>query len=282
MSIVKSYMYYLIPSVFSALTFFLFLFPLMTRYITLDEFGIRALVHLVIILFEMTCAYGAVWLLQAFFLNFKKDSERRSFLSTLFLYGSSIRFLSFLLFYFYLPSFLSLFIPWSTEYDIFLHISLLARLIKSHEQLMIESWTMDSRSKIFFIYKMLVSLFAIVSTIYFLVIEKLGLLGLFYADLLSSSIALLFLPLYAKNYLSLQISLDHLKSILKVGYPAIPKSMIGKIDKNITSYFLSIFTPIGVLGILYFDHPTIKFIFGLYVFGCLLGWFMWGRHIDKL
>ena len=39
---------------------------------------------------------------------------------------------------------------------------------------------------------------------------------------------------------------------------------------------------IGVLGILYFDHPTIKFIFGIYVFGCLLGWFIWGRHIDKL
>ena len=245
----KNFIYFTAPNVISAIAFFLFLFPLMTNYITLDDFGIRAIIHLSLIPFEVITAFGASWIIQAYFLDFSNRNDRGSFLFTLFVYGSVIRVTFFILFYFFLHKFFHYILPWSDDFIIFFYLSLFARLLRSHDIMILEICTMDKQSSWFFIYRISILFVTFISTFYYLAVEKIGLLGLFYADILGSAVSFLFIFLFGFKYFNLSIRQSHLKSIIKVGYPAIPRSFLGTLSKNTTSYFITIFAPIGVLGV---------------------------------
>ena len=246
----KSLIYYTSPNILSSVVFFLILFPLMTKYVTIEEFGIRAIIQLSIIPFEVITAFGASWLVQAYFLDFKDKDERGSFLFTLFSYGLIVRSAFFLLFYFFLHLLFYYLLPWSDTYLIFFHLSLINRLLKTQEVIVFEVLTMDKKAEIFFYYKLAVVLALLFSTYYCLVIQNLGLTGLFYADILASAIGLLFLPYFSVNYFNFKFSFKYLKKkILITGSPAIPKNALGKANKNIIPYLLSIFTSIEILGV---------------------------------
>lgn len=245
----KRFFHYITPNIASAVVYFILLFPLLTFYISIEDFGQRALVTLALISFDILTFYGLVWILQSFFFEYDGDLERRSFLTTVFLYGIAIRITFFLLFFFFIHHYFYLLFDWSSELSYYFKLAIIARLLRSHEDIMIECWTMSKRSDLFFYYKLLSVLITLSSTIFFVVTRNQGLLGLFYADIILSTFSLLYLPFYAKTYLSFSPNLNYLKLIISVGYPAIPKAFFGTLNKNIIPYIISIFFPVGILGI---------------------------------
>ena len=247
-SVAKNFINFLGPNALTGIVSFIIIFPITTHYVTISEFGTRALVFLAVLLVSILTSYGAIWVIQAFYNDFD-DKDRSIFITTLYLYGLFLLLAVSSIFYLYSDFLFNLIISWDSSYELYFQISLIRLILRRHESIMLECWTMDGLSSSFLKYRLVDLVAKLLSTYYFLVLEGFGLLGLFYVDITAALISSSFFPFFAKSYMSFNIGLEHLNSIIKIGYPAIPKSIIGQIDKNIISYFLIVFTSLELVGI---------------------------------
>ena len=68
---------FFMPSVISFVLYFLILFPISSNYLSLEEFGIRATVLIVISIVLIGSNFGMVWLIRSFYFKLK-DEEIKS------------------------------------------------------------------------------------------------------------------------------------------------------------------------------------------------------------
>ena len=226
------------------------LLPIYTAYLTPNDYGIRAVILLAILILQLSTDFGMNWIIRAKYYSYDSGDQRNSFVSTLLLVSFSLKSFLLILFFFAAPYIFPLiFNSWNGTLDTLFRIQLFIFLFNFCNQIFTQVFIMDGLAKTYSLIT-LFSFFCNVSTsLYLLVVKNKGIFSLFYGDLIASILFLFFSFFLLRHKIVFKFQKEAVRDIIKIGIPAVPKSLFAQIQQNIDRYFLQLFLPVAELGL---------------------------------
>ena len=245
-------------NVFTRFITFLLL-PLYTNILTPLEYGIITLIYVFIGFMNIIYHYGLDSSFLKYFAQEKNVNIQKSIFSTAFFlnFYSSI-FLSLLIFVF--SAELSLFFFKSIIYQQLFNISSFILFFDSLSHIPFALLRIQKKPFIFILLKLVNVCITLFFNIYFLIIEKIGIEGIFFSVLIASIISFLFVIISSFNSFQIVLKINYIKKFLKFGLPFLPAGIASITMESIDRYILSMMTN--------------NYIVGIYTAGYKLGIFM--------
>ena len=251
-------------SVFIPVIVSFFLFPIFTNYVSPSEYGIRAIILLAVLLFNIFSDYGTNWVIRYRYFRFNTKDEKSVYLTSMLIVSLILKlFFSLLLFSlkdFIFPLFFSV---WTDYYSDLLNIQILIFLLTFinntvYPVLILEKQEVKYTS-------LLLGSFFINSGVSLLLLIKfdLGLSSLFYGELVRGIFYMILSFVFLKGHLKYGFSFSVFRDIFSIGLPAVPKNLFSQIQTNINKYFLSVYMGIGDLGLFQKSEFIFKSLKGL-------------------
>jgi len=266
---VKSFSIYGILPVLSKFISF-FLIPIYTRYLSLEEYGLMDYliqVALFLTFFSSLEIYSGVG---RYFIEVESFSEKQKLVSTGFWLTALLCLIIALLSILFRDlvsqiligeqtastAFLVVFawIPFSAIYTYF---SVIMRF--------------EQRPKEFVIIAITQLIVKVVFSIIFLIIYKYGALGIILGQFIGEVCSSILLISMLRKYLTLCISLDYIKKILKYSLPLVPSSLIIGFEKTLSRYLITEYFGLNALG-LFAIAMQITAVFQLVNSGLRMAW----------
>ncbi len=226
------------------------LLPIFTNYLTPSDYGIRAIVLLAIIIFQVFSDLGTNWIIRGKYFEIKAKDDLASLISTLLIISLIIRiFVAIIIInikdYIYPP----LFPNWSYIHDNLLSVNIIILFLGFSKNLVIPVIILEKRVKSYLMLTIGTYAINIGSALYFLVWSKKGLISLFYGELAGAIFFAIFSMSLLWEYKTLRLSKKAFEYILRIGLPAMPKNIISQVQSNINKYFLQLYMMPSDLGI---------------------------------
>ena len=243
-NIIIKTVYYLFPSIFKTLSFFITI-PIITFYFNPEELGLYYFIMSILLVATPLSHIGIEWVLQSNFYKLKKK-ELKIFLFNaaildliLRIFWSSIIYLIFITYGNFLVS------QYSEEYNLYLLIILISFCTNFLWTSLSQSLILRKKAKIFSIIECSrISTYLIILLV-LLFIFKLGFVSLFLVHLITNFLIIFLEFFYLKKDIILKINFNRLKEIIIFGYPLT-------------------FTSLSSMGLGFFDKFIIQKYFGFY------------------
>ena len=227
-----------------------FLFPVYTYFLLPEDYGIRAIVLLAILFLGIITDFGINWVIRSKYFSFSNIIERNSYLTTLLLITFFPKGILYVFFYFFsIDIFPIIFENWNVIYNDLFRVQLLIFLFGFSNEVFFAIYIMERKSKNYSIISLLQYFTNILVSLFGLIYLKKGIISLLYGELAGVFIFQVFSFYIFRNILVLRFHKKAVKDVLKIGIPAMPKSLFQNIQMNIDKYILQIFLPVSELGI---------------------------------
>lgn len=251
-------------SVFIPILLSFFLFPIFTNYLTPGEYGIRAIILMAVLLFNVFSDYGTNWVIRYRYFRFNSKDEKSVYLTSMLIVSLILKlFFSLLLFSLKDLIFPLFFSAWTDYYSDLLNIQILIFLLTFinntvYPVLILEKQDMKYTS-------LLLGSFFINSGVSLLLLIQfdIGLRSLFYGELVSGIFYMIISFFFLKDHLKFGFTFSVFQDIFRIGLPAVPKNLFGQIQANINKYFISIYMGVGDLGLFQKSEFIFKGLKGL-------------------
>jgi O-antigen/teichoic acid export membrane protein len=226
------------------------LLPVYTAYLTPKDYGIRAVILLAILILQLCTNLGTNWIIRAKYYSYDLGTQRNSFISTLVLITFILK-SAFSIFFFFIAPYIFplIFTDWNGIFNSLFKIQLLIFLFDFCKPVFTQVLIMDGLAKTYSLLT-LSSYFCNLSvSLYLLVVKNNGIFSLFYGELTGSILFLSLSFLILRHKIVFQFQKEAISDIIKIGLPAVPKSLFAQIQENIDRYFLQLFLPVAGLGL---------------------------------
>jgi O-antigen/teichoic acid export membrane protein len=225
------------------------LLPLYTFYLGIDEYGVLALVSLAVMFVSQMGSSGIAYSVQRDYPDYSGDGAREYlFTAAAFnvVVSGAVYAISYAVCLAVLPR---VFPTWKAEYLYYLRLGLTTQyLIDS--TIVVTTWlVVNRRSRFYAVIQLVVSVVAAAFQVFLLVSLKLGLLAIFYGNLLSATlsatigIAILFPAVKPR------VRLDAVRRILEYTWQLVPNNLVGYFLRRADRVMLQALMPIGALGL---------------------------------
>ena len=226
----------------------IFLFPIYSHYIGLDQFGMRAIVLMSYVIFESLSGLGLNWLIRR-----RAKSEHNlknlAYLSNILIIYLIIR-ISFGFIIFSSEKVMGSFFPnWNELYTELFYLYLPVYVMSSSVTGLTEIFVVNQQAKRFSIIFSISLLISTGATVYLVVSEGMGVVALFYGDILKSLCFIILAFIAGKRFLGCGNQfLSVLTDIKEIGLAAVPKNIVSQLQANADKYIIQIFLPVSDLG----------------------------------
>ena len=244
----KNFIIYNIPAWAPSIIIFLLL-PIYTAYLTPEEFGIRAIILLAILLFQIISNFGVNWTIRAKYFSFKTNNERNAYFSTILFISILIHTIIFLFLYFYNDFFPYVFKNWNIFYSNLFKVQLFIFLLSSFDYCFQPIFIMEHLSLKYSIITLINYFLNIGLSLLLLVHYEMGIFSLFYGELAGIALSVTASLFLLRKKIIFKFEKRAIVDLLKIGLPAVPKNLFSQIQTNINKYFLQIYLPLNDLGI---------------------------------
>lgn len=224
------------------------LIPVYTTYLLPAEYGILNLCLLYSGFAAVFCFWGVNSAFFRYFVPQEKEKGSLESFSNIFLLVAIFSLLVFLLSYLFSRS-LAHFLLGSTSEAYLIRITAISVLVNSLLATLLLLYRVEGKPISYVkvtISKLLVGLLC---NLYLVVELRMGVKGVLYSDIISSSLLLLFLLIKLSPYLSLHISLSLSKKLLSYGIPLVPAVLSGVVIMLSDRYFIELFQGAKAVGI---------------------------------
>ena len=246
---IKNFLIYNFPVWIPVVVNFL-IFPLYTNYLSPSDFGFRAIILLSILILEILSNFGINWVIRARYFELESYNEKKSFVSTILVFSFGLRIILYILFYYFgLHIFPFFFENWGPIHNELFYLQLLIFFFGFSNEVFFALYVLEKHSKQYSFAILLQYFIKIIISVVFLVIHNQGIHSLFYGDLIGVVIFQIFSFFYFSRYICLAFDKTVIKDLIKIGLPAMPKSLFERIQLNIDQYIIQMFLPVFELGI---------------------------------
>ena len=250
-------------SVFVPLIASFFLFPIFTNYLTPEEYGIRAIILMAVLFFNIFSDYGTNWVIRYRYFRFKNEDQRSVYLTSILVVSLILKIIFSLLLFALKDLVFPIFFPqWTDYYSDLLDIQILIFFLTFINNIIYPVLILEKESVKYS--SLLLGSFFINSGVSLLLIIKFdfGLSSLFYGELVRGIFYLIISFVFLKRHLKYGFTYSVFRDIFRIGLPAVPKNLFGQIKTNINKYFLSIYMGVGDLGLFQKSEFIFKALMG--------------------
>lgn len=226
----------------------IFLFPIYSHYISLDQFGMRAIVLMSYVIFESLSGLGLNWLIRRRAKSEQKLKNLAYFFNVLIIY-LIIR-ISFAVIILGSEQLMgSFFTSWDESYTELFYLYLPVYVMSSSVTGLTELFVINQQAKRFSLIFSISLLISTGTTVYLVVAKGLGVVALFYGDILKSLCFIILASVVGKKFMGFGNQfLLVLTDIKKIGLAAVPKNIVSQLQANADRYVIQIFLPVSDLG----------------------------------
>ena len=226
-----------------------FLFPIFTNYLTPEEYGIRAIILLAVVVFNVVSDFGTNWIIRYKFFRFTNNDDLSTYISSLVLVSLFLKIvMSVALFSLKNLVFPLVFSEWNDFYSQLLNIQILVFLLTFINNIVYPVLILENKA-LEYTTLLLFSFFVNSGISLLLVIHfNLGLISLFYAELARGIFYVILSFIFLRGKIKFKFDSQVLKDIVKIGLPALPKNLFEQVTININSYAISVYMGVGDLG----------------------------------
>lgn len=226
------------------------LLPLYTSYLTPYDYGIKAVIILSILVFEIFSDLGLNWVIRAKFFTIKNDKELASYISTLLFLSLLLR----LLMTFFLSFSNDLIFPqlinnWTSFHSELLKIQMIIFFLSFSRNTLTPIFILEKKLSKYLVLILLPFFLQVFISIFFLVKRNLGLKSLFYGELVGTLFNVLLSMFFLRKYFTYKFNYNALMDVKIIGLPTFPKNVFGQIQANLNKYFIMIYMTTYDLGI---------------------------------
>lgn len=241
----------------------LFVFPIYSNYIPIEDYGIRAIVLLAIIIFRVFSDFGTNWVIRKKYFEFNNENEKNSYITTLLLFSFFLKLfigtIAFLLKDITMPI---IFNVWGKTYTELFSIQIFIFLLSFPNNIITPLLIFSKDLKQFSFYR-LGNYFIFTSlSLLFMIRYNAGIKAIFYGELIAAFIILIYSLRYLSKYFTLSLTKSIFNDILNIGLPAFPKNILSQLQLNINKYLLSIYMGPAEVGILHKSEFMYKGLLG--------------------
>ena len=226
-----------------------FLIPVYTRYLTPDDYGIIALVGVIISILSVFYLLGQKGSFGRFYYDYNHDKrELKEYVGTITLSIIGISFIATLILSLFGESFFALLIK-DVPFNPYILLALWTTFFAILLPFPLVLYQMREKSLIYSFLTILQFIISVSLIIYFVVFLKEGALGSLKGGFFSAIIFFVIACFLLKKDLSFKIKIKKLKASLHFGLPLIPHALAGWILTLMDRIFLNYYTTLAVVGI---------------------------------
>ena len=213
------------------------LFPIFTHYLTPTEYGIRAIIFLSILIFNIISDFGTNWVIRYKFFRFDSFDSKKRYVTTLLVVSFLLKLIIVVLVYFIGKKvFPFIFNTWTPYYDHLLHIQLLIFFLSFINNIVTPILILEKRALRYMVLSLLNYFVTIIFSLLLLIKFKLGLASLFWGEFIGRLGFVILAFVFLKNYIGVKIQRSAIIDLVKIGMPAMPKNLFAQIQLNINKY----------------------------------------------
>lgn len=226
------------------------LLPVYTKFLTPEDYGIRAIVLLAILAFQVFSDVGVNWIIRAKYFLLKSKHEIAQYISTLLFISLTIRLVLSIIMYSTKDFIYSqIFHGWSLLYSNLLNIQIGVFLLHFIRNLTLPILILEKSTGKFLILTLCTYLINIVTSLFLLISANMGIASLFYGELAGTIFCTLLSIVFLKDYIIPRFDVHVIRDVINIGLPAMPKNIIGQVQRNINKYFIQLYMTPTDLGI---------------------------------
>ena len=246
-NIAKHSSVYMLGTVLNKIVGFLMI-PIYTSLLLPSDYGILQLVSLSTEMIGMVISSGIAAAMYRFYFDYKEEKERNEVISTAIIGFSIIAALSLTPLSFYSGQ-LSLLILDSSNYYYYFLISFASLWLSTIVQMGYGFLRIQEKSLLFISFSVTRLLLGLSFNIYFVVIKRIGVLGILLSTLISSLILVVILISPMLYKIKPRFSFSKCKAMLKYGAPLIPTSLAAFVVHSSDRFFIKSYSGLSEAGI---------------------------------
>ena len=224
--------------------------PIFTRILTQNDYGLLALATIYATLFNGLANLGLPAIFERSYFEFQNDLKKLSQLFFSSMVFVILNFIFLLSLTYVFKNKISLILTGSPDNSIFICITMIAHFFYATINNFYFNYYKNSKeSGTFTKFRILNSIIYFITSIYFVVFLRIGLLGIVLAQLFAGLLvfAVLFYQILKK--LKFSFNKEILFNSLKIGYPLVPRLFIGVINSQFDKYMIGHFIGLGNVGV---------------------------------
>ncbi len=222
--------------------------PIYTSYLTTTDYGVMELLFMTTSLIELVAGIGITNGVTRFYFDSEVQSERNRVISSAFI-GLGGMLVPIILALLAASSTFSRYILDSTAYTTYFMIAFIAMGLGLLNQINLAYLRAEKRSLLVVIATIVQLAVNLTLNIYFIVYLKMGVGGIFWANLIAMALTTGIITPMVLRKVGLRFSLNIVKELLKFGLPLIPSNIASYIVVASDRYFLKEFASISQTGI---------------------------------
>jgi len=205
---------------------------------------------LAIIVFEVFSDLGTNWVIRAKYFQLKNKNELAPYVSTLLFISLIIRLiLSIVIFLTKDIINVKIFQDWSYYYTSLLNIQIGIFALYFIKNTIIPILILELSTYKYLILILSTYFLQVLTTLFLLIFNQMGLVSLFYGELVGAIIFTSLSIVFLKKYIIFKLDIRAFYDLKKIGLPAVPKNIFGQIQNNINKYFIQLYMTPFDLGI---------------------------------
>lgn len=222
--------------------------PVYTRYLTTSDYGTIQILDLIINIAGIMFSFGVSSSIFRFYYQYDNQEEKNQVISTAYLFIISIIALITICLLL-LSKKVSILIFSDVSYAKYLNIIFCSFLFMQQENIFYNYLLVNKKSVLYTIFSSINLISSLLLNIYFVIIIKIGIIGILYASLISHIIGTIVLGCITLINIKLSFSLVKLKEMLKYGIPLIPSAIGMFLITFADRFFLQKYSSLSEVGI---------------------------------
>ena len=245
---IKNSFIYLLPVIINNLLPFITL-PIFTRLLTKEDYGIFALAQVYGILVNGLVHLGMVNVYNRNFFQYREDKRKTAALLYSILAFVFINFILFVTLTYLFRGFFAELIIGSKEHDNILFFVFCANFFVSFGSYYLTYYKNSEDAATFVFYTILGGIITFLSSIFFIVIFRIGIIGFAYSQIISGIVVFTLLTKKVYKLLPVSFNKNILMDSLRIGYPLTPRIIVGVIGSQFDKYMIGLMATTGGVGI---------------------------------
>jgi O-antigen/teichoic acid export membrane protein len=253
--------YGLVPIVQKAIG--LVLVPIYTFYLSPADYGVIALIALIVGIPKLLADWGVTWSIQRDYLGCEGD-EAREYLFTALIVNVASSIMAYGVFFLLGRQFVPLIAPeWEAQYTAYLNLSLMAAMLSGVSIVVTTYLVIERRPQAYSIFQLAVYVVASTLQLYLLIGLQMGLMAVFLTQLLSAAISAIGGLGILWPHLKPRFRLDAARSIAEFGWQVTPSHVLNYMLKRGDQWVIQSMLSLDELGLYSFGLKFLE-VMGLY------------------
>jgi len=226
----------------------IFLIPIYTHTFSPSEYGVMELFIVFAALINLTAACEISMAVARFYGTSNSDEDKRQYASSA-LWFSVFAYLLFFIITFLFSVRLNLWWFESVQWLYVFQVALVAMACNGIYIFLLDLLRWQQRPKFYTLTSILYSIMTILFSLYFVLILKIGIVGVYYGQIISAIFGIIFVLFFSRGVYVLNFYFDKCKEMLKYSFPLVFSSLAVFINLNVDRIAISHFMTISDVGI---------------------------------